>query len=375
MAANNSSRAVRLEIAGPRYDAELRRLLRENPMDGQVKISLEREPSFFAGALGGERHRTIVGRRPESDSLVGTGSFAIRRAYVNGKKEWLPYLGCLRVDRNHRGALRFLHDGFEMCRSLIRENELPFCLTSIISDNEPALRLLASGRRGLPTYRPIDEFESIVVPTGGRWRSKDVDIERGSRELLPEIVRLINRRGKDHQFATAWSEEEILDDIKTPGLRPSDFLLARRNGEIVACLALWDQRSVKQTVVRGYAPALARVRLAINLLAPMLGVHKLPRVGEALAIAFLSHIAVENDEPEFLLPLVSAARRLGRDRDLSGLVIGLSHRNRMTSPLKRAYRHRLYGSTLFAVQWPDRESIDAVAGLDGRVTHPELAVL
>ncbi|HSS49284.1 MAG TPA: hypothetical protein VLX28_10080, partial [Thermoanaerobaculia bacterium] len=97
-----------VEEAAPEDDPELRRLLRDNPMAGEIRVSLEREPNaFLAAAVEGEPHRTIVARDPEG-GIVGMGSRSVWNAFVNGEPCRLGYLSQLRVDRAHRGRKRLL---------------------------------------------------------------------------------------------------------------------------------------------------------------------------------------------------------------------------------------------------------------------------
>ena len=49
LTAERTSR-VDFALADEGDDADIRRLLRENPMRGRIAVSLEREPSFFAEA-------------------------------------------------------------------------------------------------------------------------------------------------------------------------------------------------------------------------------------------------------------------------------------------------------------------------------------
>ena len=64
-----------LDLATPADDAELRRLLRDNPMDGAIRVSLEREPNVgLAAAVEGEPHDTVVARDPATGRIVGMGS-------------------------------------------------------------------------------------------------------------------------------------------------------------------------------------------------------------------------------------------------------------------------------------------------------------
>ena len=164
-------------------------------------------------------------------------------------------------------------------------------------------------------------------------------------------------------------------DLRQCPVLVGDFLIGRIGERLVSTLAVWDKRRVNQAVVRAYDPVLGSLRPLINLVSPLLGMSPLPRIGEPISMAFLSHVAVEGDRPVFFLPLVNEARRIARRRELSSLAIGLASRNPLARALKNQLRIRTYPSTLFAVFWPDQESIDAVDSLDGRVPGPEVAVL
>jgi hypothetical protein len=69
-----------VELARAGDDAGVRRLLRDNPMHGDVRVSLEREPSaLLAATIEGERHDTIVARERLGGRLVGMGSRSVSR--------------------------------------------------------------------------------------------------------------------------------------------------------------------------------------------------------------------------------------------------------------------------------------------------------
>jgi hypothetical protein len=108
------------------------------------------------------------------------------------------------------------------------------------------------------------------------------------------------------------------------------------------------------------------------LIAPLLGAPRLPRAGEELAFAYLSHVAIDDDDPGVLRALVEAARHVSPKAAIEYLVIGLAARH----PLLAAFagmRVRRYVSQLYLVSWEDgRASIER---LDGRLPHVEVATL
>jgi hypothetical protein len=364
---------VWVEEARPEDDPELRRLLRDNPMDGEIRVSLEREPNaFLAAAVEGEPHRTIVARDPcggrFTGNIVGMGSRSVWSAFVNGEPVRLGYLSQLRVDRAFRGRKRLLVAGYDLLRSFRGPDELPFDLTSIIADNEVARRLLGAGLPGLPAYREIEGFSTLVIPAMSRPR-KVSGIERGTRERLPGIAACLDRNRRRYQLAPRFSVENLLSPERSRGLAPEDFFVALAGGEVVGCLSLWDQSGFKQVVVRGYAPRLARWRPWLNRLSPLLGTPRLPEPGQILPHAYLSHVAVDGDDPGIFRSLVEAAYTEARTRGLVYIVIGLASRHPWLPWLKKRFRPREYASLLYAVHWEGGEA------LDGRIPHVEVALL
>jgi hypothetical protein len=359
-----------VEEAAPEDDPELRRLLRDNPMAGEIQVSLEREPNaFLAAGVEGEPHRTIVARG--SDGIVGMGSRAVWNVFLNGEPCRLGYLSQLRVDRAHRGRKRLLKAGYDLLRSFRGSDEKPFDLTSIVADNEVARRLLGAGVPGLPTYREIEEWSTLVIPTTSR--SKPVGIERGAPGLLAGVASCLERNRRRYQLAPRFSAADLTSPERSRGLKAEDFFLAMSGGDVVGCAALWDQSGFKQVVVRGYAPRLARWRPWINRLSPMLGTPRLPEPGQRLPHAYLSHLAVDGDDPAIFQALVEAAYAEARARQYVYVVIGLAARHPWRSWLERRFKPRTYSSVLYAVHWED--GAEAVAALDGRMPHVEVALL
>jgi hypothetical protein len=364
-----------VEPALPEDEPEIRRLLRDNPMDGEIRVSLEREPdALLATRVEGEPHHTIVARDLTSGAVVGMGSRSVWNAFVNGEPRRLGYLSQLRVDAAHRGRKRLLAAGYDLLHSLRSPGETPFDVTSIIADNAVARRLLGAGLPGLPTYREIGPFSTLVLPAGRTRRAPDgVRIERGTRERMADVAACIERNRRRYQLAPFFSLDDLLSPERSRGLSPEDFFVAIADGRVAGCLALWDQSAFKQVVVRGYGPRLARWRPWINRLSPLLGTPRLPDPGHILPHAYLSHVAVEEDDPRLFQALAEAAHSEARVRGYAYVVIGLAGPHPWVPWLRRRFRPREYRSVLYAVHWEDgREAAEA---LDGRLPHVEAALL
>jgi hypothetical protein len=344
-------------------------------MDGAIRVSLEREPNAFLGAaVEGEPHYTVVAREPSTGRIVGMGTRAVWNAFVNGQPCRLGYLSQLRVDRAFRGRRRILAAGYAALRELRGPGEAPFDITSIIADNETARRLLGSGIPGLPRYRELSGFVTLVLPAVRRSRKpRAVHIEPGRPDRLTEVADCLERNRRHHQAAPFFTAPELASPERSRGLAPQDFRLAVRDGRVVGCLALWDQTGFKQVVVRGYAPRLARWRPWINRLSWALGTPRLPDPGEPLPHAYLSHVAVDEDDPEVFRALVESAHAEACARRWAYAVIGLAAGHPWLPWLERRFRPRRYESVLYTVDWG--EGSTAVEALDGRLPHVEAALL
>lgn len=370
-----SAPSPEVELATREDEPELRRLLRENPMQGRVCVSLEREPdAFVAAAAEGRPYHTVVARDGTSGRLVGMGHRAVMEVHVNGVPARVGYLSQLRVDTAYRGRRRLLARGYELLAARRGRDEEPFDLTSIMADNEPALRLLGAGVPGLPRYAPLERFVTVVIPT---WRAPrrrgGAPAEAGRREQVEEIAGCLERNARRFQFARRWSPVDLVSSERCPGLRPEDFRLSFGNGRLRGAAALWDQSSFKQVVVRGYAPALARWRGWINRGAWLLGAPPLPDPGTALPHAYLSHVAVDEDDTAVFEGLLGALLDEARRRRLSYVVAGFAERHPFLAVVRRRCRAREYASLLHVVHGPD--GARAASRLDGRVPHVEVALL
>ena len=149
-------------------------------MRGQISISLEREPSYFAAdAIAGSRPSNHCGDRSGPSGLDGE-RFRVPLSYINGEPIRVGYLGGLRLDHTRRGRFDIVRRGFEFLRELHADDPLPLYLTSIIADNDGAVRLLERGLPRMPTYRRLGEWITLIMSIAVMplWYSKPAQLMR-----------------------------------------------------------------------------------------------------------------------------------------------------------------------------------------------------
>ena len=159
--------AVVFRKALDRDDAALKAALRDNAMDSWVRLSFEREPSYFDGAaLMGQTYTVIACDKHQPETVVGMYSCAFLPVHINGTVTRQGYLGCLRVNPQYRHKIRILKGGFNSMPVLIAElGSLPFWFTSIASENVLARRVLETGLKGMPIYQAVGEVETLAINT------------------------------------------------------------------------------------------------------------------------------------------------------------------------------------------------------------------
>jgi hypothetical protein len=148
-------------------------------------------------------------------------------------------------------------------------------------------------------------------------------------------------------------------------------LVIREQGRIIACAAHWDQRNFKQVVIRGYSPLVARTRPALNLALTLMGRPRLPAVGRQLPLAYISHLAMDDERPELAIALIDELRWRSAESGIEALAIGFAAERSLLGCIEQRYPTRSYSSCLYRVNWPGAPEIK----LDGRVPHVEVATL
>jgi hypothetical protein len=361
---------VAFALATPADDADIRRLLREGASDGWIRLSLERESDAFVEPVPAVRHGFIIARDKESGKIAGICEQVSRRAYVDGEPALLPYLGGLRVTPRFRNRIAVLRGGFRAVRELLGDpSALPYALTSVAVGNKVALRVLGAGLPGMPAYRALEEFSTFAIRPSGKYKPHP-RCEIATAADIPAIAVHLQRSYRKNQFAPEWTAP-LLSACRD--LAPEDFIVIRRGPGIAACVALWDQRRFRQTVVRGYAAPLGKLRGIVNLAAPLTGMPLLPADGAPLGQVFLSHLAADNDDPEMFDAVVATAMAGAHARKFGVALLGLASRHPLAARVLKQHRTREYRTLLHLVHWEDGRA--AAAALVVRMPHVEIAVL
>jgi hypothetical protein len=369
------SSGVEFHVASQSDDADIRRLLRENPMAGRISLTLEREPNYFADAeVEGETKQTIVARN--AGRAVCVGQCTIRQCFINGTARRVGYLGGLRLDAQFAGRFDIVRRGYEFFRELQMGQAADFYFTSIATDNQPARRLLEANIRGLPTYEYVGELVTLIISTTATPRRSSTTTEVSSAlsdsSSIAKWLLFLNSSNAGFQFSPCWNASDI-SAFEPLGLKFPDFRILTKDAEIMAGATLWDQRSFKQTVVRAYANPVAWTRAIFNATTLIHKQPRLPRAGSTLSAAFVSHVAIRENRESALIALMNQLRLTANSRGISMLVLGFASNDPRLAAVRRGFHCREYHSRLYVVRWPNIGGCSR--DLDNRILGPEVALL
>jgi hypothetical protein len=375
------------ELAGPADDADLRLVLASTPMAGRMAVSFQREPSWFGGAVVDGFSRQVVACRDQNTGRIfGFGCRSLRELYVNGEPATVGYLSGLRVLPEYRNR-GLVARGYAFFRQLHQDGRTPFYLTTIAEGNETALRILTSGRAGLPRYHPAGRCHTVAIALprrgpGFRPARSGPNRQAGSlpHEIRPAgstdlsaVLEFLNTVGRRRQFFPLYHREDFLaPDGLLRGLELNRLLLAERGGRLMGMVAAWDQHAYRQHVVHAYTGWLRSLRPLYNILAWLRGSAGLPAAGQPLRTLMAALPLVVNDDPAIFADLLTALRDHCGGGPWTHLLVGL-HEHDPLLPVARRFQCACYASLLFLVCWPDGDA--ARLALDGRAEYLELGSL
>ncbi|MCB1044669.1 MAG: hypothetical protein KDC35_17130 [Acidobacteria bacterium] len=354
-----------VESANADDNAAICALQSDKAMKGRISLALERRPSFFdALSVEGVRNSVFVAKN-ERHEVIGMCCRSVRPVWVDGEVCALGYLGSLRVHGCLKGRIKPLAAGFRACRDDHQAQELPYDITSILSDNREARRLLERNLSHLPKYRAVAPFKTFVMTTG-KSRCKGAKLQP---EELPRFISFINQTNRRFDFAPAWQESDFGSHL-LKGVDAESCTMIEDGGVPVATGAVWDQRAFKQTTVTGYAPLVARFRGFINLGLTVAGKPTLPSAGRQLNLGYVSLLAVQDENEDVFMEMISRLKAIARRKGLQYLVLGLDARRALAQVAAKRLHARTIESHIYTVAYEPSANPPA-SGL----VHLEVATL
>jgi hypothetical protein len=352
-------------------DRDLRELLSQIAMPGSITLAFLREPSFFlAEQAGSMASQVLLCRDRMLGRLVGMGSRSFRSVYIDGSPATIGYLSMLRGNSHARGNMG-LARGYQYLKELHADGAVPYYFTTILDENSEAMRLLTSGRGGLPIYQPAARLVTYLLPLTRRRRGAfaRAAVSSPGQDDLPQAVAFLQEWNSRYQFAPVYTLQDMRgQSTLLPGFSWEDLYVYHQDGRVLGTLGVWDQQSFKQTVVTDYSRKMQAIRPVYNLYASMLGTPRLPPAGAHIKVLYTAFASGEKSVFAELLRQVCDDWS-GRGYDYLSVGFCVDHE---CSSIAARYATQRIASTLYVVYWAENS---VSLPLEGRPVHLEIATL
>ena len=349
----------RFQIATRGDDAELRGLLRKTSMDGQVQITLRREPSYFdAATVEGRCSQVLTVRDETTDRIVGMGACSARTRYVNGSPQSVGYLSGLRILPEYR-SFGILARGYRALRQLSVVSGARLHLTTIADENHRAMKALTGGRAGLPHYHYLGRYYTLALPLKPKHRPRShpgIEIRPASRCDVGPLVNYLQDVGRPINFCPRYEESDFLhSDATFKNLRLEDILLAIQDGQIIGAMGAWDQIAFRQLVVEHYSPTQTLMRPLYNAWSSLRGRPRFPAVGHPSRHLMAAFPLTRPGDERTFFSLIDGLRRRTNGTAHESLLVGVYERDKIR-PLLCKEACFTYVTNVYLVSWDDDEA-------------------
>ncbi len=312
--------------ATPQHDSMLRKLLRETPIQGRLCVAMESEPSFFASDHDVIGHDVALVLQNETP--VACGSRLLRKVFWQNTERHVAYLAHLRLHpRFQKRGGRALLAGYRMLTNCAKDSPAVATWTAIFSSNTKAQTALVGNRAGLPEYVARGELQSslMLIKRNMRWPI-ELNCVKATIADMPAITCFLQKELCHRLLAPCLNDNDLTAGRRWPDLQPEDFILVRKDGEIIAVVAVRDLRQYKQVRVIKIPLLWKLARLPSLMLAACNIYPAIPQQGNVLACAYASFFTVKDDDPITAHILLRAACALASEKGLHFLSVAF-HEN------------------------------------------------
>ena len=355
---------VNYRLACPEDNDKLLHLVDSISMGEKFEIIFKRNPNFFyACEIQGFSCQTAVAEQ-EDNTICASCSRILKHAYINGKADVLGYISDLRISPTAK-KMRILSNVSEFIKQLRSDNKAAIHLATITHDNKNAKIALTWKNKSssIPNLYDLGTIHTcFVIPVFKKKQKNNLIIQRGSMDILDNIVSFLNKEGSRKQFYPVYTKEYFLN---LRDFHIEDFCAAYNNeNQIIGVIAKWEQTNFKQTFLKKYHGKMKWTQKIVGSF--------LPKEGENIKHVYFSFIAIQNDDIQILKNLLLHMYSDMRKQKYTYFVIGFHE----TDPLNKAVQSFYtitYKSQLYAVEYKSDSEIELM--LDQRIPYIEIAAL
>ncbi|MFP4557287.1 MAG: hypothetical protein ACLFNU_10480 [Bacteroidales bacterium] len=336
-------------------DEQIRQLIREIPLEGEIKLRYQYEPSYFAvSAIQGSPNQTIVG--VVNGRVMAVASWNLQKVFVKGKSCNAGYLSNVRVHPSVRSGFSLIK-GLKFLEEFVKKQETDFHFATLIDSNSLTRSLFASGRSSLPKFYNQGRVFTYSIPLQKRKRNprrdKGLNVVKASHEHKNEIIAFLKGEGAKTDFFPFIDDDCYSIEI----FRQLSFYIALDNSNsIIGVCSVGDFTSFKQHVLEGFTLRFRLVVFLLSLLLKIMGAHSIPKKGQKVLMLYAGFTVVKNHDAHVFKSLLSRVFYEYSGTGFHYITLALHENNPFIDAMKKftkiCYTSRLYFFNFGKNQYP-----------------------
>lgn len=326
------------------------------PMEGAIRVTMERSPDYFAGVQVQSTEPEVYKMQDlHSDQIAACWSVGHHSVYIQGKAVKAIYLSDARIQPKFRKGLLFGR-GLKWLDQYLREHPYP-ALAVIVRDNYDALDFFVNRPLSKKISTILGDYESpaIYLKQKMNLKFKDIpsyEIIRAQSSHIQEIQKFIEQEGSQKNFFPCYHLTSQFNTAFFKALNIENFYLLKSGGEIRAMAGCWDQCSFKHTRIMGYSGLLAKIRKVYNGIQKLSGGFQLPSPGTTLNYFHLHTPLAQNNDPKWFAPLLHHIYNDHCGVGYDYFMVGFDARDPLLNCLK-PYTKRSFGGKIILCHSPE----------------------
>jgi hypothetical protein len=295
---------LQLIEAQEKHSPILQKFFSEQIVAGFVEYTISRPHGFFEHYKLLSDNFTTLLLMDKDQNLLGTASVLFTRAYVNHQEQTIAYLCDLRISPQRKAIQEWANFFIPALYKKLDEKNCKYVFSIIEQFENQAYNALLRPqklKRSLPHYylfRKINLHFFI-----GKWPwapapMPSIHLRHGEERDLEEICDYLMQRKIGSKLYFNLTPEVLKQKFaRWPNFSPYNFILARNSkGQMVGCVAPWNNRDVQQWVVKKYNGEGQLLYQTLKLTYPLRLTSSLPDPEKPVNTKFLTHLGVDNAE-------------------------------------------------------------------------------
>lgn len=344
------------------------------PVSGNIVLSLEREPDYFAGALlQCETPEVYVCRDDETGQICGLFNVGFRRVFVNGKLKEQRYFSDLRIDPAYQKSRLF----YQIIRYSVDNQLIPkgqtVAQTLVFTDNTVMQDMIQKrqGDKRFPQYHfACDYFTNIIALTSLKnafEHPPQYKVRKATKNDAQLMQSFFSAHAPEKQGYPFYDYHQM-DTPYYKGLNFDDYYLAFESEKLVGLCAIWHQKDIKQTRVVAYSRLFSFARPFVNAFSKGTGGFQLPPAGSVLHYFYIHNILVVNNKPDIFESLLHQIKEDFSNRDFHYFMVGLCAGDDLLSIFSKIKNKRTIQGKLYWVN----DGTPPASFLDNRPIYVEI---